>query len=171
MGSDRNSDDCFTKIVVIRRNGPSGKDAVWTIPHFLEEIKMKRPEFSPAVMPSLNLLDASFAIVGLWLVLNLSRGRRRSLALTSNIHGPPSVSWLYGASEEISANGSAVTMEKWEKEYGSVFRVPLAVGSSVITILDTKALSQIFSKDGTVYVHPTFMKKAIASVVRPVFAV
>ncbi len=126
------------------------------------------PAISFAEMPNLNLLDTSLAIVSVWLALKLYQSRRHSVKL-SNISGPPSVGWLHGASEEIIANGSAKVFEKWEKDYGPVFRVPLAVGASEIVIFDTKALSQIFSKDGAVYVHPTFMKKAIESLVSPRF--
>ncbi|KLO13830.1 cytochrome P450 [Schizopora paradoxa] len=113
-------------------------------------------------MPNLTLstLDVSLAVVGVWLILKLSRRHLRSVKV-SNVAGPPSVSWLYGATEEIYSNGSAATHEKWEKIYGSVYRVPAALGSSWIVVLDTKALSHIFSKDASTYVQPAFMKQSI----------
>ncbi|KLO13829.1 cytochrome P450 [Schizopora paradoxa] len=109
-------------------------------------------------MLTLNALDAGAAIVGVWLILKLSQSFRRSVKL-SDIPGPPSASWIHGATKEIFANGSAVTFEKWEKLYGPVFRVPISLNSSEVVIFDTKALSHIISKDTFEYVNPAFMKK------------
>lgn len=115
---------------------------------------------------TLNTLDVGLAVVGVWLILKLGGRRLRSVKL-SNVGGPPSVSWLHGATEEIYANGSAAMHEKWEKIYGPVYSVPAALGSSWIVVLDTKALSHIFSKDASTYVQPAFMKQSIVSFVCP----
>ena len=59
--------------------------------------------------------------------------------------------------------------EQWEKEYGSVYRVPLIFGTSNVVICDLKAATHVHAKDTYTYMVPSaisqFQKKMLSPIV------
>lgn len=113
---------------------------------------------------NLRALDALLLFVGVWTVHKLLRAWRSRAKLTK-LPGPPSDSWLFGVGKKVFVEDSGELFEKWSKEYGPVFQFPGAFGVRRTVILDPKALTHFFSKQGYEYVNSPFAKKMISNIV------
>jgi hypothetical protein len=80
--------------------------------------------------------------------------------------GPPSKSFFFGCRHYINkAPDPGLIYEQWAAEYGSVYKVPDALGSSRIVITDPKALAHVYSRETVGYVHSTFSKLFLSNAV------
>jgi len=99
--------------------------------------------------------DVVIYALGLWLILTLFKwlSNRRG-AQTTSLRGPPSESFLFGLSRVVmESEDASLLSEQWAREYGPVYRVPNALGSSTITLVDPKAVTHFYSKDTFGYVQ------------------
>ncbi|KAM6489973.1 hypothetical protein JOM56_014552 [Amanita muscaria] len=91
----------------------------------------------------------------------------------TDLKGPPSNGFLIGRSLDISklTPNHGMIFEEWARDYGSVYRVPLVLGSSLIVICDIKAVAHILAKDTYTYnflpIHKRILKATIAYPARP----
>ncbi|KAG6852669.1 hypothetical protein C0991_010037 [Blastosporella zonata] len=105
----------------------------------------------------LRVTDIAAYSLGAWFVYKLLKftfsARSRGVQ-TSPLRGPPSPSLLFGLSRVIrNAEDVSVLTEQWANEYGSAFRVPIALGSGRIVIIDPKAVTHFYSKETFGYVQ------------------
>ncbi|KAG6326074.1 hypothetical protein ID866_13015 [Astraeus odoratus] len=84
----------------------------------------------------------------------------------TRLAGPPSTSLLFGAGKVIldSPDPWAV-YEGWRKEYGAVYKVPMALGGWRVVLHDPQAIMHVFSKDTWTYVHTTLSKVSLEKTV------
>ena len=115
-------------------------------------------------LENLRALDALLLVVGTWTVYKLLRTWRSRAKLTK-LPGPPAESWLFGLGKKIFTEDSGILIEKWSKEYGPVFQYSGALGVRRTVIMDPKALTHFFSKQGYEYVNSSFSKRAISNLV------
>jgi hypothetical protein len=86
----------------------------------------------------------------------LSRLRRRSSG--PKLRGPPSTSRLWGVSSELFKSMDGSLYEAWCKVYGPVYQIPVALGASLVVVLDPKALGALFARDTSIYHQPGLNK-------------
>jgi len=74
----------------------------------------------------------------------------------TNLSGPSSNSLLLGRSSDVAlgATDTGINYEIWAKEYGPVYKVPLAIGISGIALCDLKAIAHVHAKDTRTYILP-----------------
>ena len=92
-------------------------------------------------------------LAGLWL---LSKGVRilRRRSKTTRLKGPASRSWIFGVARFLRESGDeALVYEEWAEQYGVVFRMPMALGSSRVVLCDPKAIQHFYSKETYGYVQ------------------
>lgn len=84
------------------------------------------------------------------------------------LKGPP-FSWnTYFVGLRRHVNGSpdpGEVYERWAEEYGSVYRIPDAMGTSRVIVTDPKAIAHFFSKETYTYVQTQFSRTAIENMV------
>jgi hypothetical protein len=69
---------------------------------------------------------------------------------STTLSGPPAQSWLFGVSRDLfEAADSALLKEEWAGKYGSVYRIPLALGSSRVELCDPKAVAYFYAREST----------------------
>lgn len=118
------------------------------------------------LVPQLSLLiDALCVIAAVWLVFKISRNFRRRLYTTS-LRGPPSPSFLWGASHIVSQTWqTGGAYEQWAEMYGAVFKLAAALGTSRLVITDPKAATHVFLQDTWGYSHTAGAKSSIEAIV------
>jgi len=85
---------------------------------------------------------------------------------TPKLRGPPSSSWLFGATQEIlKSSDPGVIYANWEKKYGAVYEIPTGVGSRILVLADPKAIGHFFAKDTFTYYKPQWIRILIRNVV------
>ena len=78
---------------------------------------------------------------------------------TPKLRGPPSSSWLFGATQEIfESSDLGILYGNWEKKYGAVYEIPTGVGSRILVLADPKAIGHFFAKDTSTYHQPEVRK-------------
>lgn len=101
----------------------------------------------------------------LFVALYIARIVLRS-ARSSRLQGPPRRNLLWGQTQYLrSASDVGQVYEKWAEKYGSVFRIPLALGRSKVVLCDPLAISDFYSKETFVYVGTPIAKKFIERMV------
>ena len=106
---------------------------------------------------NLNKLAIVICIVGFLVEIQvyLHRSRRR----TPRLRGPPSSSWLFGATKELfESSDLGVLYGKWEKKYGPVYEIPSSLGSKMLVLADPKAVAHFFARDTSTYHQPEVRK-------------
>ncbi|KAE9395500.1 cytochrome P450 [Gymnopus androsaceus JB14] len=94
------------------------------------------------------------------IVLRSARSRN-----STRLKGPPRTSLVWGQNQYLrSASDVGEVYEEWAAKYGSVFRIPLALGKSRVVICDPLAISNFYSKETFVYVGTPLAKKFIARI-------
>lgn len=69
---------------------------------------------------------------------------------STRLSGPPSESWIFGLSKKLfESKDPALLLEEWAEKYGSVFRIPLALGSSRVVLCDPKAVAHFYAREST----------------------
>lgn len=92
------------------------------------------------------------ASLGSYVVSRLIRGGGN---VTTPLLGPPSSSWLLGASKTLADSEDKVRIyRQWATQYGHVYRVTSIFGSSQIILCDPKAVAHFYSKGTFTYVRP-----------------
>ncbi|KAF5371478.1 hypothetical protein D9615_009620 [Tricholomella constricta] len=112
----------------------------------------------------LGFLDIVTYGLALWLLSKLYKfalsGRRG--VQTTPLRGPKSESFLFGLSRVVrESEDASILSEQWANEYGSVYRVPIALGPSRIVIVDPKAAAHFYSKETFVYVQTPLARRFI----------
>jgi cytochrome P450 len=85
--------------------------------------------------------------------------RHRRLTKGTPLRGPPSHSFIFGSRLfAMSSPDPDRIFEQWAHDYGSVYRVADALGTTRVMIADPKALAHFYSKEGYGYVHTKSFK-------------
>lgn len=101
----------------------------------------------------------------LFVALYIARIVFRS-ARSARLQGPSRRSLVWGQNQYLrSASDVGQVYEEWAEKYGSVFRVPLALGRSRVVLCDPLAISDFYSKETFVYVGTPIAKKFIERMV------
>ncbi|RXW15842.1 hypothetical protein EST38_g10012 [Candolleomyces aberdarensis] len=83
----------------------------------------------------------------------------RSRVHTTKLQGPPGDNFFVGLFPAISGvNEPLKAFEKWAKQYGTVFSVPMGFGRQDVMIWDIKAVAHILAQDTFVYEQPNFTR-------------
>lgn len=100
-----------------------------------------------APVHQVGFVHIAILLASAWLLSTLVKSARRR-GKTTRLCGPPSKSLIYGVSKYVqeSKDGSPI-FEKWAEEYGSVFRMPVAMGGNQLVLCDPKAISHFYSKE------------------------
>ncbi|KAF7312996.1 Cytochrome P450 [Mycena kentingensis (nom. inval.)] len=96
-------------------------------------------------------LSAAVAVFVYWAVDQL---RRRLL-----LPGPPSPSFLFGHTKQISTHERPGDLfDLWKHQFGSVYRVSGPLGSTRIVLCDPSAIAHVFARDSWKYSHPPILQ-------------
>ena len=111
--------------------------------------------------------NSLWALVPLCSIVYLARQLwpSRKGAKTTPLAGPPNTSWLLGVARRMVDDAAMV--EAWVEEYGPVFCVPAALGSSTVVLTDPAAVAHFYAADSWTYAHPQIVKSSIEELVRP----
>jgi len=110
------------------------------------------------------LLATLIVVLGSFRLLTLLVRQRRT-----DLRGPPACNFLLRKTRDvIMIDDRTAKFEQWEKEYGSVYRVPLIFGSSNVVICDLKAATHVYAKDTYTYVIPSASRRFRKRVVSPI---
>ena len=83
----------------------------------------------------------------------------RKGARTTPLAGPPNTSWLLGVARRMVDDAAMV--EGWVEEYGPVFRVPAALGSSTVVLTDPAAVAHFYANDAGLFTQRPVGKQLI----------
>ncbi|CCL99010.1 uncharacterized protein FIBRA_01018 [Fibroporia radiculosa] len=112
-----------------------------------------------------NFLTAAIGVLAIWLSYKLTIYFRRRVHSTP-LEGPPNPSWLLGIGHIISDSQDAgLIYEQWAQTYGSVYKVPAALGVSRVILCDPKAISHFYSRETFGYVRTEVTKRSIENTV------
>jgi hypothetical protein len=109
------------------------------------------------------LVGVSFCVcLFSWIIQTIcSRGSR-----STPLRGPPSKSLLFGLGSDISTSPDSSTLyQEWAKEYGSAYRIPHALWSSRVVLIDPKAVAAFFTRETFVYVRSSDAKRTLERLV------
>ncbi len=96
----------------------------------------------------------------------VSRLIQRCWNVTTPLLGPPSSSWLLGASKTLADSDDKVRIyQQWAIQYGHVYRITGIFGSSEIILCDPKAVAHFYSKETLTYVRPAAIRLFISTFV------
>ncbi|KAF9224543.1 cytochrome P450 [Gyrodon lividus] len=98
-------------------------------------------------------LRAAAAFAAIWAFVKLMRTARRRLR-TTRLTGPPSPSFVYGVGKDLmDAHDPGAIFERWAKEYGLVYEMPLTLGRRKIVLCGAKAIAHFYAKESWTYIH------------------
>jgi len=110
---------------------------------------------------SIMMIAIIICVAPAFLVLYWSYRRPR----TTKFKGPPSKSLLFGVTKVLFGSPNLGSIYgNWEKTYGPVYEIPSILGSSILVLQDPKAITDLFSKDTTIYHQARFVKTMFKSV-------
>ncbi|EIW78658.1 cytochrome P450 [Coniophora puteana RWD-64-598 SS2] len=116
-------------------------------------------------LASAGPIDVAFASLAVWLLLKTVTSARRHIT-TTKLRGPAGKSWMYGVGRVIEeSQDSGSLFEQWEKEYGHVYTIPHALGSSHVILCDPKAATHMWARDTMIYDHPPVTKIALKNAI------
>ena len=100
-----------------------------------------------------------FLLLGAWFLV---RHRRGTL-----LRGPPSTSWIFGATKALVGSPQGVLQyECWAEEYGSVYSIPCELGQSCVVLCDPKAVQHFYARETREYVHTYLLGTIVRRIVR-----
>ncbi|OCB92139.1 cytochrome P450 [Sanghuangporus baumii] len=118
---------------------------------------------------TLSYLDVFLLVVGSWTLYKFTQAVRLRVK-TTKLKGPPSSSWIFGVTKElsnvtkeVSKGDSGALYEQWAKEYGPVYQIPTPLGGRRTILTDPKAVAHFYSKETFTYVQSNFSKRLIES--------
>jgi hypothetical protein len=110
------------------------------------------------------LLATLLVVLGSFRLRTLLGRQRRT-----DLRGPPAGNFLLGKTRDVTMVADrTANFEQWEKEYGSVYRVPLIFGTSNVVICDVKAATQVHARDSYTYVIPSASRRFRTRLVSPI---
>lgn len=119
-----------------------------------------------AALPTVGVVNALGALIGLWVVYAIAQHMRRRAHCTP-LASPPNPSFLFGIGRSLFKHPDpAVVYEQWAEKYGSVFRIPATLGYSRVVLCDPKAIQHFYSHETFLYQQTTLTKQSIESLVR-----
>ena len=84
---------------------------------------------------------------------------RSKRSRTTKLNGPPSKSFLFGASRDLhDAPDIGTVYNDWEKSYGSTYEIADTLGLKMLVLGDPKAIAHVFTKDTVIYHQLEFFK-------------
>jgi hypothetical protein len=120
--------------------------------------------FRPLGISDIVILLLSIAL--LYSLLTTYFHRRRLHTSGTRLRGPPSKSFLFGCRQFVTdAPDPGLIYEQWAEEYGSVYRMPDALGTSRVVITDPKAIAHYYAGFSFGYVQSKTAKMAIKHLV------
>ena len=120
---------------------------------------------SPDLRTHLNVIIVAILTL---VVLAIYRSYRRPR--TTKLRGPPSKSFFFGVTRDLFNSLDLSGMYgNWEKIYGSVYEMPSSLGSTILVLQDPKAITDLFSKDTTIYHQSRFVKAFLKNIMRVSF--
>ncbi|KAF9802484.1 hypothetical protein IEO21_09893 [Rhodonia placenta] len=118
-----------------------------------------------AALPTVGVVNALGALIGLWVVYAIAQHMRRRAHCTP-LASPPNPSFLFGIGRSLFKHPDpAVVYEQWAEKYGSVFRIPATLGYSRVVLCDPKAIQHFYSHETFLYQQTTLTKQSIESLV------
>lgn len=134
--------------------------------HCIRDIWLAMNDLGSLAWP---LGSATYLSVLLLTSLYILRGYRKSQKQrTTRIQGPRSSDWVFGFSKILLDSSTASQLyESWASEYGSIYRVPYALGDSRVVLWDPKAISHFFARDTWLYNQTPFNKIGVRLAVCP----
>ena len=120
---------------------------------------------SPDLRTHLNVVIVAILALAVLAIFRAYRQPR-----TTKLRGPPSKSFLFGVTKDLfnSLDLSGV-YRSWEKTYGPVYEMPSSFGSMILVLQDPKAITDLFSKDTTIYHQVRLVKILFKSVMMVTF--
>lgn len=83
------------------------------------------------------------------------------------LYGPPRASLLWGVNRLLmSASDRISVLEGWVNKYGTVFKMPVPLGTEVVVLCDPKAISHFYARETYGYNQTSFARMAIENMVR-----
>ncbi|OSX60761.1 hypothetical protein POSPLADRAFT_1075248 [Postia placenta MAD-698-R-SB12] len=118
-----------------------------------------------AALPTVGVVNALGALIGLWVVYAIAQHMRRRAHCTP-LASPPNPSFLFGIGRSLFKHPDpAAVYEQWAEKYGSVFRIPATLGYSRVVLCDPKAIQHFYSHETFLYQQTTLTKQSIESLV------
>jgi hypothetical protein len=114
-------------------------------------------------MPLYSLIGIFFGVSLLSWIVKVVHRRSYMTPLT----GPLSPSLLFGLGKSIrTLIDPSPLYEEWTRKYGSVYRVPYALGSCRVVMVDPKAVATFFARESWTYIHDPVSKRDLRRLVR-----
>ncbi|TFK24213.1 cytochrome P450 [Coprinopsis marcescibilis] len=111
------------------------------------------------LLQGLRVTDAIALSLFILLATSLVVKHRSSGLRTTRLNGPTSYSVIFGAFAELTQSTEPVSLyDKWVREHGTMFSLPMAFGARSIVLSDVKAASHFLSKDTYTYQGMPFVK-------------
>lgn len=104
----------------------------------------------------MEIMSTNVAVSAFFCLLVTALIRARSRSRFTKLKGPPTLGVLFGLVQAFfKPRAYSDTVEEWERQYGSVFRIPAVPGmKNRITICDPKAIMHHWSNDTYTYRQP-----------------
>ncbi|KAH7921980.1 cytochrome P450 [Leucogyrophana mollusca] len=113
---------------------------------------------SAKTVPVLRPVHAVAIVVVSWALVAIVRRVRRHLKAT-NLNGPPRQNLLFGLQKVLTqSKDPSALYEQWAQDYGSVYRLPTALGNSRVVLCDPKAIAHFYARASFTYVVPPLNK-------------
>ncbi|KAG1882721.1 cytochrome P450 [Suillus subluteus] len=102
---------------------------------------------------SVDAFNVAGSFVALWALVKVLRALRWRLK-TTQLHGPPRTSFIYGVSHDLVASQDSGGMyERWATEYGVAYMIPSVLGQTRIVLCDPRAIVHFYARETWTYVQ------------------
>ncbi|KAH7921992.1 cytochrome P450 [Leucogyrophana mollusca] len=106
----------------------------------------------PETIPTLRPVHAVAIFAVSWVLVTVVQRARRYLKAT-NLRGPPRQNFLFGFQKDLNeSKDPGALYEQWAQDYGSVYRLPSALGNSKVVLCDPKAIAHFYARESFTYV-------------------
>lgn len=113
-----------------------------------------------------HAFNTAVVCAAVWTLLRWLRTSRLQ-PRTTQLRGPPSVSFVYGVGKHVlDAEDPGAVYEAWAQEYGPAYAVPSTLWTKRIVLCDPKAIAHFYAKDTWAYVLTPMTKTRRAHFVR-----
>jgi hypothetical protein len=109
-----------------------------------------------------NTFFCGFGLFLLSIIVRVVRRNRR----TTSLNGPSRKNLIFGFLRDILVSTSPWELyNKWNKEFGPVYSIPMAFGSNYIALHDPKAITHFYSHETSIYVRDSAARRRVELVV------